>query len=71
MTGLTIKNSKTKTMCINSTKERPIKLNNEDIENVASFTFPGSVIADDGGTGRDVLARIGKGRTTFLRHSSC
>ena len=52
-------------MRINSTNELPIKLNNEDIENVASFTYLGSVIAVDGGTG-DVLARIGKARTAFL-----
>ena len=66
MTGLTIKKSKTKTMRINSTNECPIKLNNEDIENVASFTYLGSVIAVDGGTERDVLVRIGKARTAFL-----
>ena len=66
MTGLTIKKSKTKTMCINNTNERPIKLDNEDIGNVASFTYLGSVIAVDGGTERDVLVRIGKARTTFL-----
>ena len=33
-----------------NTKERPIKLDNEDIENVASFTYLGSVVAVDGGT---------------------
>ena len=58
--------TKTKTMRINSTNKRPIKLNNEDIENVASFTYLGSVIAVDGGTERDVQARIGKVRTAFL-----
>ena len=52
-------------MRINSTNDRPIKLNNEHIENVDSFTYLGSVIAVDGGTG-DVLARIGKARTAFL-----
>ena len=66
MTGLTIKKSKTKTMRINSTNERPIKLDNEDIENVASFTYLGSVIAIDGGTERDVRVRNGKARTAFL-----
>ena len=66
MTGLTIKNCKTNTMHLNSTNERPIKLDNGDIENVASFTYLGSVIAVDGGTERDVLVRIGKARTAFL-----
>ena len=50
-------------MRINSTNERPIKLDNEDIENVASFIYLGSVIAVDGGTERDVLVRIGKADT--------
>ena len=66
MIGLTIKKSKTKAMRINSTNERPIKLNNEHIENVASFTYLGGVMAVDGGTERDVLARIGKARTALL-----
>ena len=47
-------------MRINSTNQVPIKLDNEDIQNVASFTYLGSVIAVDGGTERDVLVRIGK-----------
>jgi len=68
MTDLTIKKKKsnTKTMRINSTNEHPIKLDSEDIENVTSFTYRGSVIAVDGGTERDVLVRIGKARTAFL-----
>ena len=66
MAGLNIKKSKTKTMRINSTNQAPIKLDNDDIENVASFTYLGSVIAVDGGSERDVLVRIGKARTAFL-----
>ena len=58
--------SKTKTLCINSTNERPIKLNNEDIENDEPFTYLRSVTAVDGGTERDVLARISKAITAFL-----
>jgi len=41
-------------------------LDNEDIENVTSFTYLGSVIAVDEGTERDVLVRIGKAGTAFL-----
>jgi len=66
MTGPTIKKSKIKTMRINSTNKHPIKLDNEAVENVASFTYLGSVIAVDEGTERDVLVRIGKARTAFL-----
>ena len=53
-------------MRINGTNQDPIKLDNEDIENFASFTYLRSVIAVDGGTERDVLARIGKARTALL-----
>jgi len=66
MAGLNINKSKTKTMRINSTNQALIKLDNEDIENVSSFTYLGSVIAVDGGTKMDVLVRIGKARTAFL-----
>ena len=53
-------------MRINSTNECPIKVDNEDIENVASFPYLRSVIAVDGGTERDVMVRTGKARTAFL-----
>ena len=66
MTGLTIKRCKTKTMRINSVKEDPIKLGNEDIKDVTPFTYLGSVIAIDGGSERDVLVRISKARTAVL-----
>ena len=42
-------------MCISSTNEHPIKLNDEDIENITSFTYLGRVIAVDGGTGTAFL----------------
>ena len=45
---------------MNSANEHPIKLDNQDIENVASFTCLESVIAVYGGTERDVLVRICK-----------
>jgi len=66
MVGLNINKSNTKTMRINSTNQAPIKLDNEDIENVASFAYLGSVIAVDGGTELDLLVRISKARTAFL-----
>jgi len=37
-------------MHINSTNEHPLKLDNEDMVNGASFTYLGSVITVDGGT---------------------
>ena len=53
-------------MRINSTNQAPIKLDNEDMENVASFTYLGSVISVYGGAERDVLVRTGKARIAFL-----
>ena len=50
-------------MRTNSTKEEPIKLNNEAIEDALSFTYLGSVIALDGGTEHDVMVGIGKATT--------
>ena len=66
MANLNINKSKTKTMRINSTNQAPIKLDIKDIQNVASFTYLGSVMAVDGGTEWGVLVRFGKVRTAFL-----
>ena len=40
-------------------------INNLGIEEVASFTYLGSVINVMGGTEEDVMARIGKARSAF------
>ena len=53
MTGLTVKKDQHQDNSHKQHKRRPIKLDNKDIENVASFTYLGSVIAVDGGTERD------------------
>ena len=54
-------------MRINNTKEHEsIKLNNEAIQDVSSFTNLGSVIAVDRGAEQDVIVRVGKPRTAFL-----
>ena len=42
-----------------------IKLDGEAIDEVEDFTYLGSNISKDGGSDRDVLARIGKARTAF------
>ena len=61
--GLKINMDKTKTVRINSNVSEQITINN--LEDVTSFTYLGSVINITRGTDEDVLARIGKARSAF------
>ena len=63
--GLKINASKTKLMRINTKNNSPINMDQNQLEEVTTFTYLGSIIAVDGGTEEDVSARIGKARTTF------
>jgi len=63
--GLQINNDKTKIMRVSSKSNEHIRLANQDIEDVTSFTYLGSVINITGGTDEDVLVRIGKARSGF------
>ena len=56
-------------MCISSTNEHPIKLNDEDIhvENITSFTYLGSVIAVDGGTAFLLLRPVCRSKEISVR----
>ena len=42
-----------------------IKLDGEAIDEVKDFTYLGSNSSKDGGSDRDILARVGKARTAF------
>ena len=64
-TGLKINRGKSKVMRINTTNENPITVGGEQLEEVDSFTYLGSVIDKEGGTDVDVRARIGKARAAF------
>ena len=64
-TGLKINRGKSKVMRINTTNENPITVGGEQLEEVDSFTYLGSVIDKEGGTDVDVGARIGKARAAF------
>ena len=68
LAGLKIKRSKTKVMRINNTREDPIKLENEAIEDVTSFRYLQSVIATDARSEQYVIVvlRINKARIAFL-----
>ncbi|KAI8500371.1 hypothetical protein Bbelb_219370 [Branchiostoma belcheri] len=46
---------------------KPVCCRGEELETVREFTYLGSVITNDGGSSKDVDARIGKARTAFAQ----
>ena len=64
-TGLKINRKKTELMKINTTANTPVTAE-EPIREVESFVYLGSVVDQQGGTDRDVTARIGKARAAFV-----
>ena len=54
-------------MKINALSENPIKLADEVLEEVESFTYLGSIVNGQGGTDADVKTKIGKARAAFLQ----
>nr|KAG5703015.1 hypothetical protein BaRGS_016176 [Batillaria attramentaria] len=65
-TGLKINRKKTKLMKINTTANTPVTVGGEPIREVESFVYLGSVVDGQGGTDRDVTARIGKARAAMV-----
>ena len=66
-TGLKISKKKTDLMMINTTANTPVTVGGEPIREVDSFTYLGSAVDKQGGTDRDVTARIGKARAAFIK----
>ena len=64
-TGLQISIKKTKVLRANTQNKTPISLNGQDLGEVQSFTYLGSEVNGEGGTERDVAARISKARVAF------
>ena len=65
-TGLKINRKKTELMKMNTTANAQITVGGEPIREVESFVYLGSVVDHQGGTDRDVPARIGKARAAFV-----
>nr|KAG5695363.1 hypothetical protein BaRGS_033576 [Batillaria attramentaria] len=65
-TGLKINRRKTELMKINTTANTPVTVGGEFIREVESFVYLGSVVDGQGGTDRDVTARIGKARAAMV-----
>ena len=60
--GLNVTKGESKIIKINSS----ITLQGEVLYEVQSFTYLGSIVDTNGGTGSDVRARIGKARAAFI-----
>ncbi|RXN15856.1 endonuclease-reverse transcriptase [Labeo rohita] len=65
-TGLVINRRKTELMKINTTVSTPVTVGGEPIQEVESFVYLGSIVDTQGGTDRNVTARIGKARSAFV-----
>ena len=63
---LKINKKKTELMKMNRTANAPVTGGREPIREVKSFVYLGSVVDLQGGTDRDVTARIGKARAAFV-----
>ena len=64
-TGLKINRKKTELMKMNATANAPVTVGGEPIRE-ESFVYLGSEVDQQGGTDRDVTARIGKARAAFV-----
>jgi hypothetical protein len=64
---LEINSSKTEEICVNTTVKQEFRLNGEDIKRSSDFCCLGSIVEENGGTGREVSARIQKARGSFLK----
>ena len=65
-TELKINTKETELMKINTTANTPVTVGGKPIKEVESFVYLGSVVDKQGGTDRDVAARIGKARGAFV-----
>ncbi|VDP18734.1 unnamed protein product [Schistosoma margrebowiei] len=65
--GLNIHNRKSKVLRYNTACTDPITIDGEDLEDVKTFTYLGSIIDEHGGFDADVKARIGKARAAYLQ----
>ena len=63
--GLTLNKRKTKILRINAGTDEPVTIEGEELGEVASFIYLGSVMDKSGGTDADVKTRIGKARSAF------
>ncbi|VDO55606.1 unnamed protein product [Schistosoma margrebowiei] len=64
---LNIYKGKSKILRYNTACTNPITIDGEDLEDVKTFTYLGSIIDEHGGSDADVKAQIGKARAAYLQ----
>ncbi|VDP08801.1 unnamed protein product [Schistosoma curassoni] len=64
---LNIHKGKIKILRTNTACTNPITINGEDLDDVKTFTYLGSIIDEHGGSDADVKARTGKARAVYLQ----
>ncbi|VDP30684.1 unnamed protein product [Schistosoma margrebowiei] len=65
--GLHIHKGKSKVLRYNTACTDPITIDGEDLEDVKTFTYLGSIIDEHSGSDADVKTRIGKARAAYLQ----
>ena len=63
--GLNINTNKTKMMRMNKTSDKPLRLDNREIEDVQHFTYLGSKISQNGNSEDEIKERLTKARKAF------
>ncbi|VDO78483.1 unnamed protein product [Schistosoma margrebowiei] len=65
--GLNIHKGKRRILRYNTECTNPVTVDGEDLEDVKTFTYLGSIIGEQGGSDADVKARIGKARAAYFQ----
>ncbi|CAH8452260.1 unnamed protein product [Schistosoma bovis] len=65
--GLNINKGKSRILRYNTECTNPITIDGDDLEDVKTFTYLGSIIDEHGGSDADVKVRIGKARAAYLQ----
>ncbi|VDO64782.1 unnamed protein product [Schistosoma margrebowiei] len=65
--GLNIHKGKSKVRLYNTACTNPITIDGEDLGDVKTFTYPGSIIDEHGESDANVKARISKARAAYLQ----
>ena len=69
--GLEINTSKTEELCVNTLVKQRLRVNGEDIKRSSDFYYLGSIVAENEGTSREVIARIQNARGSFSKLGKC
>ena len=68
---LEINSSKTEEIRVNTVVKQRLRLNGEGIERSSDFCYLGSIVAENEGTSREVIARIQNARGSFSKLGKC